>query len=82
MNPDDDFDIVSHWMHEAERQEDLDEAYNKGVAAERARIVEALAAIHRPYLSGLPFCEGCRMAVDSDGDCPTMRIAKGKPWKP
>jgi hypothetical protein len=57
-----------------------DEAFTIGVAqglkAERARIVEALAEIHvgHPYR----MCRGCGLFCDPDGDCPTMRIAKGK----
>ena len=53
----------------------------KAVADERERIVLELAAIHWPEydaISLLTWC-CCSGALDADGDCPTMRIVKGKP---
>jgi len=43
---------------------------------EYARIVNALAALHTPFGDGS--CTDCCEPLDQDGDCPTMRIVKGK----
>lgn len=72
----DEFDTPVKWWEHA----------GYGGSDERARIVQALAAIHRPehrekwqHQTFNRLCVGCGGRVDSDGDCPTMRIAKGKP---
>lgn len=58
-------------------------AVDLAIAAERWRIGSALAAIHRPYFARqspiqIIKCHECKRPVDLDGDCPTMRIVKGK----
>lgn len=47
-----------------------------GVLDERARIVRELTKRHYDFGDGT--CSDCCEPLDSDNDCPTMRIVKGK----